>query len=358
MQYELLRYLRCPVSKTELQFQLIEEFEKNYEGSTVREIKSGLLFSSLGFVFPVINGIPRMLVEAVYDYRSFLQQRVPDYTNRLRQLTTSQSQLLNECISGNKKTKKSFEWEWNFLDAQKKDKIWEKDIASLTDIFLSETGLSIQDVNHKLTIDVGSGHGLMTSAIASLTNTTAIGVELSKAVENAYVHNQRSNAWFVQADLRYLPFAAGTFDVLYSSGVIHHTKNTHESLLCIESSLKVGGLLCIWLYHPQKNLYHSIALLLRKVISKLPVQLAFVLISIFIFPFTYLIKKIKNKRPVNYREELIYLFDSFTPEFRDEVPKEKAMEWLKEMNYTFTKITTVDQYGYSLSAKKTTSDSV
>ncbi|MBS4064112.1 MAG: hypothetical protein KGZ74_06105, partial [Chitinophagaceae bacterium] len=76
MQYELLRYLRCPVSKTELQFQLIEEFEKNYEGSTVREIKTGLLFSSLGFVFPVINGIPRMLVEAVYDYRSFLQQHV------------------------------------------------------------------------------------------------------------------------------------------------------------------------------------------------------------------------------------------------------------------------------------------
>jgi len=352
MQYELLRYLRCPVSKTELQFQLIEEFEKNYEGSTVREIKTGLLFSSLGFVFPVINGIPRMLVEAVYDYRSFLQQHVPDYTNRLRELTTSQGQLLNECISGNKKTKKSFEWEWNFLDAEKKDKIWEKDIASLTDIFLSETGLSIQDVNHKLTIDVGSGHGLMTSAIASLTNTTAIGVELSKAVENAYVHNQQSNAWFVQADLRYLPFTAGTFDVLYSSGVIHHTNNTFESLKRIETTLKHDGLLCIWLYHPQKNLYHTVALWLRKFISKLPIQLAFIIITLFIFPFTFLIKKIRNKRPVNYREELIYLFDSFTPEFRDEVPKEKAIGWVNDLEYQEINVTTVDQYGYSIAAIK------
>jgi ubiquinone/menaquinone biosynthesis C-methylase UbiE/uncharacterized protein YbaR (Trm112 family) len=352
MQYELLRYLKCPVIKTELQFQLIEEFDKKYESSTVREIKAGLLFSSAGFIFPVIDGIPRMLVEAVYDYKNFLQQHIPDYANRMQQLETVHGQLLKDCVCKNQKTKKSFEWEWNFLDASKKDKIWEKDIHSLQDVFLVETGLTNETARGLFTIDVGSGHGLMTTAIAATTHANAIGVELSKAVENAYLRNENERAWFVQADLQYLPFAANTFDVLYSSGVIHHTNNTHESLLRVESSLKVDGLLCIWLYHPQKNLYHRIALLLRKIISKLPIQLAFVVIAVFIFPFTYLIKKIRNKKPVNCREELIYLFDSFTPEFREEVPKEKAMEWLKELDYLDIQLTTVDQYGYSITGFK------
>lgn len=352
MQYELLAYLRCPVSKTELQFQLIDEFEKKYESSTVKEIKTGLLFSSTGFIFPIIDSVPRMLVESMYDYKAFLLVHVPDYARKIEQLESTHAELLKECISKNKKTKKSFEWEWNFLDADKKDKIWDKDIRSLRDIFLSETGLKPGEAKDQVTIDVGSGHGLMTSAIASVTQTTTIGVELSKAVENAYTHNKNSNAWFVQADLQYLPFASNTFDLLYSSGVIHHTNNTHESLLRIEQTVKPNGMLCIWLYHPQKNLYHSIALLLRKFISKLPIQLAFIVIAVFIFPFTYLIKKIRNKRPVNYREELIYLFDSFTPEFRDEVPKEEAIGWLQKMNCQEIEVTTVDQYGYSIVAKK------
>jgi ubiquinone/menaquinone biosynthesis C-methylase UbiE/uncharacterized protein YbaR (Trm112 family) len=352
MQYELLRYLRCPVTKTDLHFQLIDEFEKKYEHGTVKEIKTGLLFSSTGFLFPIIEGIPRLLVEAVYDYKTFFQQHLTDFNDRLRILESNYGTLLNECASKNKKTKKSFEWEWSFLDADKKDKIWEKDTSLLREIFLSETALNAEQAKSKTTIDVGSGHGLMTTAIAGVTNNSAIGVELSKAVEQAYVRNNQSNAWFVQADLQYLPFAANAFDMLYSSGVIHHTNNTQQSLWLIEGSLKPGGLLCIWLYHPQKNLYHSIALLLRKFISKLPIQLAFVVIAVFIFPFTYLIKKIRNKKPVNYREELIYLFDSFTPEFRDEVPKETAMNWLKEKKYNSINITTSDQYGYSLCAIK------
>jgi SAM-dependent methyltransferase/uncharacterized protein YbaR (Trm112 family) len=352
MQYELLQHLRCPVTKTELQFQLIEEFEKKYESSSVREIKTGLLFSSAGFLFPVIHGVPRMLVEAVYDYKTFFQQHLPDFNERLQLLEANHTKLLKECAAKNNKTKKSFEWEWSFLDAGKKDKIWEKDIVSLKDVFLSEAGLTAQTAINRFTIDVGSGHGLMTAAIASVTNSITIGVELSKAVENAYSNNANPNAWFVQADLQFLPFAANTFDVLYSSGVIHHTNNTQKSLWLIEEILKSDGLLCIWLYHPQKNLYHAIALLLRKFISKLPIQLAFAVIAIFIFPFTYAIKKIRNKKPVNYREELIYLFDSFTPEFRDEVPKETAVGWLKEKSYTDILITTVDQYGYAVAGRK------
>jgi len=352
MQYELLAFLRCPVTGKELQFQLLEEASRTYDTTIIQEIITGLLFSPAGFIFPILQGIPRLLVEAVYDYRSFLEEHVTDYQKRLKKLEQDQGTILRHCVNKNKKTKASFEWEWSFLNAEKKDKIWEKETDTLETIFFNETGLAKNACRDSFMADIGCGHGLMTQAMAAQTTRPVLGVELSKAVETAYTNNRYSNAWFVQADLQYLPFDRQLFDLIYSSGVIHHTDNTHASLLKIEKLLKSKGLLCIWLYHPQKNLYHRVALILRKRISKLPIRLAFLVIALFIFPFTFLIKKIRNKRPLNYREELIYLFDSFTPEFRDEVPAEQAINWLKELQYTSIHTTTADQYGYSLAAVK------
>jgi ubiquinone/menaquinone biosynthesis C-methylase UbiE len=51
------------------------------------------------------------------------------------------------------------------------------------------------------------------------------------------------------ADAENLPFAAGTFDLLYSYGVMHHSPNTER---CIQEAfrvLKPGGTLKIMLYH-------------------------------------------------------------------------------------------------------------
>jgi uncharacterized protein YbaR (Trm112 family) len=70
MQYELLKLFRCPLT---MRFELITEFTKHYSGGPVNEIRDGLLFSETGFVFPVIDGVPRMLIEAICDYEGFLK---------------------------------------------------------------------------------------------------------------------------------------------------------------------------------------------------------------------------------------------------------------------------------------------
>lgn len=349
MQTQFLNLLCCPVTKQPLQFQLISEFEKKYSSGMVKEIREGLLFSSNGLVFPVIDGIPRLLIEAMEDYAGFMKKHLADYEKRMNELGSDVKKLIRDCAAKNHKTKQSFEFEWGFLDVDKKDKIWHKDHDELLQVFMSEMGV-VKNTYGKMA-DVGCGHGVMTSVIAGVSE-YAVGMELSAAVESAYIKNQQQNAWFVQADLQFLPFANEQFDGVYSSGVIHHTNDTHRSFTIIEQLVKKGGLLCVWLYHPQKNLYHTVSLLLRKVISRLPIQLAFVLIAVFIFPFTYLIKKIRNKKPVNYREELIYLFDSFTPEFRFEIPQSTATGWYKDAGYTEVNITTEDQYGYSVKGVK------
>ena len=351
MQYDLLKFLKCPITKTDLRFVLISEFEKNYLGEQVTEIQEGLLFSETGFVFPIIDGIPRMLLESMYDYADFLSRHVPDYHVIKENVEKEFKGLLNYCIQKNRKTKISFEFEWSFLNAEKKDRIWHDDTSKLSAIFMNEVGESSAYFKEKSVIDVGCGHGVMTTKIAELSH-LAIGVELSRAVENAYLRNQVKNAWYIQGDLQYLPFEEVSFDVVYSSGVIHHTNNTELSLLLIEPLLKSGGKICLWLYHPQQKIVHKAILLLRKGTRRLPLKLSFILLSVFVFPITFLVKKIKRKNAPNYREEIIDLLDIFTPEFRFEIPQDLASIWLRHKKYDKVQITTRNQFGFSIVGNK------
>ena len=351
MQYELLTFLKCPITKTELRFVLLSEFEKSYSSEQVTEIKEGLLFSETGFVFPIIDGIPRMLLESMYDYADFLTKHLADFQVIKDNIEKKYKGLLSYCIQKNHKTKKSFEFEWSFLNEEKKDRIWHDDTSKLPAVFLSEVGENSAYFKEKSVIDVGCGHGVMTTKIAELSH-LAIGVELSRAVENAYQRNQSKNAWYIQGDLQYLPFEEEGFDVVYSSGVIHHTNNTELSLLLIEPLLKSGGKICLWLYHPQQKIIHKSILMIREVTRRLPLKLAFILLAIFVFPVTFLVKKIKRKHAPNYREEIINLLDIFTPEFRFEIPQDLASIWLKHRKYNSIQITTHNQFGFSIVGNK------
>ncbi|MDB5201777.1 MAG: methyltransferase protein [Ferruginibacter sp.] len=352
MQFALLTFLKCPLTKEPLRFELINTCQKLYGDKDITEIGEGLLFSETGFIFPVIKGIPRMLVEAVYDEEDFLAKHVRDFYARRAALEKKYPGTIAYCRDKNRRTKKSFAFEWSFLDDKKQDKIWEGSQADLGALFLKETNVSADFFQHKAVLDIGCGHGLMTSAISAFAPMT-IGIELSLAVEKAYEKNQQANAWFVQADLQFLPFAQRSFDMLYSSGVIHHTNNTELSLSLIDPLLCPGGRICLWLYHPRKSTFHSFSLQLRKIFSRLPLQLSFILLLIFVFPFSFLYKKIRNNQAPTYREEMIYLLDAFTPEFRYEIPHDTATIWLAKRSYGEINISTQDQFGYAINGIKT-----
>jgi len=351
MQPGLLKLLVCPIEKTDLKFVLISEFEKEYSTQTIIEIKEGLLFSNMGFIFPIIDGVPRLLLEAIYDYSDFIKSHFDGYEKTKEQLELKYKGLLTYCIKKNKRTKKSFEFEWSFLNEEKKDKIWNDDISELSNVFLRETGHDPSYFSDKTIIDIGCGHGVMTTKISEIA-TCAIGVELSKSIEHAYILNKNINAMYIQADLQFLPFKSSSFDVLYSSGVIHHTNNTELSLSLIEPILKENGKICLWLYHSRKSIIHNLIDKCRKVTSALPLKLTFFILVIFVLPFTLLIKFFKRNKAPNFREEIIDLLDSFTPEFRHETEQDLATIWLSRRNYKNIRITTESQFGYSIIGEK------
>ena len=64
----------------------------------------------------------------------------------------------------------------------------------------------------------------------------------------------------VQADLFKLPFRPGSFDRIYSIGVLHHTPDTHAAFQRVCELLKPGGEIAIWVYarRPLQHLFSDL----------------------------------------------------------------------------------------------------
>ena len=84
MQYKLLEILRCPGTKSKLSLQVIKEKEQSFGNVVFTTIEEGILFSDKEWFYPIINGIPRLCVEAFIDYKEFLSDHLPDYKKKLK----------------------------------------------------------------------------------------------------------------------------------------------------------------------------------------------------------------------------------------------------------------------------------
>ena len=107
----------------------------------------------------------------------------------------------------------------------------------------------------EMVLDVGCGRGLwLITAAKHLTTGKAIGVDIwskrlqsgnspDKTLQNAKIERVADRVEVRDADVRSLPFGAGTFDVVVSSLVIHHVPRveTNKALLEIVRVLKPGG---------------------------------------------------------------------------------------------------------------------
>ena len=136
------------------------------------------------------------------------------------------------------------------------------------------------------------------------------------------------------------------FDIVHCSGVLIHTTNTEYSFGCLLPCLKQHGKLSVWLYHPRKDFLHNCFNFIRKYSSKLPLKLQFIIYAVFLFPPSFIIKKLKGNKQ-NARELMIDILDWMTPEFRWEHTHEEVESWFVKNNFSEIKITTIEMFGFN-----------
>ena len=113
MDLSLLHLLRCPVTRSGLQIQVISKSRKQFQGKEREIIHEGILFAERDWFYPVINGVPRLIVEAFEDYADFFETHLHDYKIRINTLKQNYTELISYVVNKNRRTKESFSQDWN-----------------------------------------------------------------------------------------------------------------------------------------------------------------------------------------------------------------------------------------------------
>jgi SAM-dependent methyltransferase len=136
--------------------------------------------------------------------------------------------------------------------------------------FRRRTGFRPEDLAGKLVLDVGCGMGRF-AEVATRWGAHVVGIDLSLASEVAAKNLAERNATIFQADVFKLPFAAESFDYIYSIGVLHHTPDCERAFKSLPGLLKPGGRIAIWLYSAY-NPWYRMSDVYRKVTRRMSPQ--------------------------------------------------------------------------------------
>jgi SAM-dependent methyltransferase len=140
----------------------------------------------------------------------------------------------------------SFGFQWNHFAKSQLDSA--NGTTRSRDTFLKKTGFNLEELRGKRVLDAGCGMGRF-AEVALEAGAEVHSVDLSAAVEAARRNLAgRGNISFYQADILNLPFARGTFDYIYSIGVLHHTPSTERAFQRLVPLLRPGGRIAIWVY--------------------------------------------------------------------------------------------------------------
>lgn len=158
----------------------------------------------------------------------------------------------------------SFGFQWQRYDRTQLDDA----TCTISEVdFIRKTGLTRQDLEGKLVLDVGCGMGRFAEVVTRW-GARVVGIDLSAAAEVAARNLKEREFVAFQADVFDLPFAPETFDLIYSLGVLHHTPDCEQAVKVLPHYLKPGGKLAVWLYSGY-NKWYRFSDLYRKVTTRM-----------------------------------------------------------------------------------------
>jgi ubiquinone/menaquinone biosynthesis C-methylase UbiE len=192
---------------------------------------------------------------------------------------------------------------------------------------------SPQEVRGKSVLDAGCGTGIFSIIFARNGAGRVIGIDISPgSLETARTLKTRfavDNAEFRLQDMLGLPFADGSFDIVWAWGTVHHTTDPFRAISELIRVLRPGGSLFLAVYKRTKVTFiHEV---IRKTLIRTPRRTWTALSKImafFLSPVVFFFKKREKSRKGEKLEELI--LDWYFVPIRHYYAPEEIREFLNE----------------------------
>jgi len=219
----------------------------------------GLLTCECGCAFPVVDGIPRFIDDALVVFSDFAKRHA---TRLADHATTAAVEGAGEMTADLQRTRESFGYQWTRFSEMATDfrENFLNYIRPVDEAFF--TG--------KLGLDVGCGFGRHIYN-AAMFGAEMVGVDVSAAIDSTSRNvSHLNNVHLVQATLYQLPFRPGTFDFTYSIGVLHHLPDPERGFRSVVSMVRPSGSVFIWVYSKSRRYVNFQLECVRRVTTRLP----------------------------------------------------------------------------------------
>lgn len=297
MKVDLLELVVCPECSGELELQ-----GGRWEDG---EVESGELACSGGHRYPIRGFVPRFVESDGYadafaiEWNTFRKAHLDSYTGLSR------------------------------LDAE----------------FRSFLDFPIERLEGKLVLDAGCGLGRFSEIVLNYGG-RVVAVDLSRAVDAAFENlNARGSIHFLQADIFKLPFRPGTFDMVYSWGVLHHTPDPPAAFQMLPPLVRPGGRLMTMVYAKYNKAYLAAVNFYRRFTTRVPKRLLLKLCYVAV-PMYY-VSKIPvlgplvtrvllpvSVKPPNHRWRVGNTFDLYSPQYAFTYDHVEVFGWYEAAGLT------------------------
>lgn len=187
----------------------------------------------------------------------------------------------------------NFGLQWNYFAQTQLDSHSGTTISS--DRFWKSTDWNPKDLKDKLVLDVGCGSGRF-AEIALKSGAYIVALDYSSAVDACWANLKRNTRLLVvQGNIYELPFAAESFDFVYSLGVLQHTPDVEKAISALPMVLKHGGKLCVDFYQKSILSYLLPKFWLRPFTKRMKKETLFKIVKRLVnilLPISFLINKI------------------------------------------------------------------
>jgi 2-polyprenyl-3-methyl-5-hydroxy-6-metoxy-1,4-benzoquinol methylase len=244
----------------------------------------------------------------------------------------------------------SFGMQWNRFRQTQLDSYSGHPISA--NRFWRTTGWRAQDLAQAWVLDAGCGAGRF-AEIALGAGARVVALDYSSAVDACYANlGSHPNLHVVQGDIYALPLQAGSFQFVYSLGVLQHTPNVAQAVAALPPMVGVAGRLCVDFYMRSWRSALLPKYWLRPITKRLPKDRLFAICE-FLVPRLLKLSRLASRVPLlgsglkrlvpvadyagilplseqqHYEWSLLDTFDWFSPQFDNPQTPQTVRQWLE-----------------------------